>query len=356
MQLHQASREWATRSNDERFTSLTAMRDHFHVLRDECKESVLPSRKIEFLPEGMNSVRVSVADGAGYEPSHWAFGQLAQLAEAPAGYLRSLPAPLVCDALNFGLQFKRDLKDVGVLTHRNGSDVMRAATGPNYGRIWNADVLSELVNRFGDGINGQFRVPGEMGRRVEVTERNTSLVAGDRDFYIFLADEENRIEILDRRNGRSGSLARGFFVWNSEVGAKTLGVGTFLFDYACSNRVIFGGQGYNEIRIRHTASAPDKFVSELAPALEDYANSSTASISVAIENARQTKLGDRLDAFLATLFGKNIVEQIKAAHVRDEGRPIETAWGCRHWCHGAGPLHRTSRCACRARTQGGRDP
>ena len=48
------------------------------------------------------------------------------------------------------------------------------------------------------------------------------------DFLSWAADR--RIEIPGRRNGRTGSLARGFFVWNSEVGDTTLGVEFFLFD------------------------------------------------------------------------------------------------------------------------------
>ena len=35
--------------------------------------------------------------------------------------------------------------------------------------------------------------------------------------FVFLADEENRIELPNRRAGRFGAFARGFFVWNSEV-------------------------------------------------------------------------------------------------------------------------------------------
>ena len=63
-------------------------------------------------------------------------------------------------------------------------------------------------------------MPGEFGERVTVKKENTTLYASDRDMFVFLADEENRIEIPGRRAGRSGSFARGFFVWNSEVGKK----------------------------------------------------------------------------------------------------------------------------------------
>ena len=31
---------------------------------------------------------------------------------------------------------------------------LRAATGPAYGRIWDADIVDALVERFGDGVSG----------------------------------------------------------------------------------------------------------------------------------------------------------------------------------------------------------
>src|SRR5262245_52816316 len=222
MQLYAASHQWRNRPADERFTSLIDMQEHFDRIRAESRQCVSSTRRIEARPielEGFEIVADKV-DGP-VTPTHHAFGQVAQLAKAPAGYLRTLPAPIAADCLNYGLRFNRDIDDVGLLTHHNGSDMLRAATGPNYGRIWNADVLTTMVSRFGDGVTGQWKVPGEFGKDVVVTKANTTLFAGDRDMFVFLADERNRIEMPNRRGGKPGMLARGFFIWNSEVGDKT---------------------------------------------------------------------------------------------------------------------------------------
>jgi len=326
MELQQASRQWASRPSDERFTSLYDMQRHFSGLKENSKELVLSSRRLMAVPKDDNKGLVVVSNDNEYNPTNWAFGQLAQLAEAPAGYLRSLPSPIAADCINYGLQYKRDIEDVGVLLYKNGgAPVLRAATGPRYGRIWNLDIVNGLVDRFGDGISGQFKVPGEFGKRVEVTKANTTLYAGDRDMFVFLADEDNRIEVPDRRDGKSGSLARGFFVWNSEVGSATFGVSTFLFDYVCCNRIVWGAKDYAELTIRHTASAPDKFFEEITPALTRYARSSTASITKAVEAARAARIDD-VDVFLKNRFGNRVVASIKEAHQADEGRPIETLW------------------------------
>jgi Domain of unknown function (DUF932) len=354
--LTKASNQWASRPSDQRFLDLPSMQRHFEEVRVASREAVVPSRRLEVVPEGGDSKGLVVRgpNGHGYAPTHWAFGQLATLAEAPAGYLRSLPAPIAADCINYGLQFKRDVSDVGVLLQRpvappasdsNVIDVdftpvagdasgdappapiVRAVTGPRYGRVWNAEVVAALRERFGDGRTGLFRVPGEFGKQVAVTKRNTTLYASDRDFFVFLADEEHRIEVPNRRGGKPGSLARGFFVWNSEVGAQTLGVSTFLFDYVCSNRIVWGAEQVRELRIRHSVSAPVRFIEEVAPALEHYAQGSTASITEALEKARSARLvGEDLDKFLAARFSRQMGASLRRTHELEEDRPIESIW------------------------------
>jgi hypothetical protein len=331
--LTQASRQWATRPNDERFTSLTALHNHCAAQRSASRAMVTASRDLTVIPdetdETHKGLRVVGKAGNAVDVSNFAFGQLAQRAGAPASYLRTLPAPLAADAMNYGLHVARDVEEVGILLTRSSdapATLMRAATGPNYGRIWNSTITGLLTERFGNGLDGDFRVPGEFGKRVEVTKDNTTLYAGDRDMFVFLADEERRIEVPNRRDGQTGSLARGFFVWNSEVGSATFGVGLFLFDYACSNRIVWGAQDYKEIRIRHTAGAPHRWLDDVAPTIESFARSSVAPMQARIIAAQQKKVDD-LDAFLkARKFTGGQVAGIRAAHAADEGRPMETLW------------------------------
>lgn len=325
--LIQASKQWAARPADERFCSLLEMQGHFNHIRESSREVVVSSRRIQAEPtEDNKGLVITGPNGHAYGVTHWAFGQLAQLSESPAGYLRTLPAPIAADCVNYGLQFKRNIEDIGCLLYKNGGDpLLRAATGPRYGRIWNSEIVTGLVNRFGDGLSGDFRVPGEFGKAVEVTKANTTLYAGDRDMFVFLADEAHRVSVPNRRDGKSGEMARGFFVWNSEVGSSTFGVATFLFDYVCKNRIVWGADQFKEITIRHTAGAPDRYIEELAPALESYANGATTDISRAIADAQAARI-DNVDEFLAKRFSKRQVTAIKDAHVADEGRPIETIW------------------------------
>ena len=321
-----ANRQWANRPGEERFLSLPEMHAAQLAQRAISRAKVMSSRDLQAVPTADNKGLAIVGrNGNQALPSHWAFGQLAALVSAPAAYVRSLPAPLAADCINFGLQVERDAQDVGILITKQGDDSLqlRAATGPRYGRIWNSDVVGSLMSRFGDGRTGQFVIPGEFGREVEITKANTTLFAGDRDMFVFLADEKNRIEVPNRRDGRTGSLARGFFVQNSEVGAAALKVKTFLFDFVCSNRIVWGAENIEEISIRHSASAPDRFVEELAPALQAYADSSVKGIRQTLMNAQARKI-DKVDQWLANRFGPRVAQRVAHAHMLDEGRPIET--------------------------------
>ena len=333
MELMQASRQWASRPADQRFTSLDDLVAFTSAQRANSRGIGVSSRAIHAAPieddKSRKALVVVGPDGAPTAPTHWAFGQLAARVKAPAGYLRSLPADIAADAINWGL-FRRDVEDVGcLLRNEPGSATQLAAmTGPNYGRIWNNDIAKALRDRFGNGIDGDFTVPGEFGRPLDaITKANTTIYASDRDMFVFLADERNKIGIPSRRGGQPGEMSRGFFVWNSEVGSKTFGIGTFLFDYVCQNRIVWGAEGYEEITIRHTVGAPDRWVEEVAPAIEAYAQKSTQSITSAVSAARDARIGaDKVEEFLARRFTRSIAKGVMAAHMADEDRPIETLW------------------------------
>jgi hypothetical protein len=327
MNLTQANKEWRSRPDDERFTSLTDMLNFCSAARDYGHSIVLNPTAIQVSADGDDGVEIELPSVGKVAATHWAFSQLAARAEAPADYMRKLPAPLVAACLQHGLAKRQ--KDAGVLVQRSlYGNRLRAVTGPEYGRIWNADVVAELVDRFGDGRTGDFRVPGEFGQAVEITKQNTTLFASDRDMFVFLADEEHRVEVPNRRDGKPGSLARGFFVWNSEVGRCTFGIATFLFDYVCGNRIVWGAENYREVTIRHTLHAYDRWIGRAIPMIREFTSAAPDREAQIIENARaKTMTGEEVDKFLASRFTtKARVIGIKEAFIEDEGRPVENLW------------------------------
>lgn len=332
------SRQWMSRPDDERFPNLHALAAFTAWQKQNSKQGVYANRDLKCIvdPEDKGTdadpvprgIFLKGPQGSAAAPTHHAVNQLCQFAKAPAKYLRSLPAPLVADCVNWGLQVLRPVEELGVLIHRdqNGGVQLRSVNGPDYGRVWNADLSSELVDVFGDGTTGRFRVPGPFNSKLAtVTKADSTLFAGETDMFVFLSDDENRIEMPNRRGGEKGALSRGVLVGNSEVGAGSLWVAFFLYDYMCSNRIIWGVQEFSEIRMRHTSGVHHRFAETMLPAIKAYADSKSGPVAETIAAAQLKVLGDKVDEFLRNRFGER-AEQIQAVHLAEEGRPINTLW------------------------------
>jgi len=329
MELMQANRQWSSRPADERFTSMPELCCFLAFERDHSQRKVLANRDLTVIPSTTDDRDIAMTGPNGHPAqfTHWSFNQLCSLAGVPASYIRDsqMPGPLAADNLNWGLHHHRTVEDVSVLLrryppgydHRPAGTFLGAVNGPEYGVVWNVEIADQVYHNFGDGRTGQFRVPGEFGKSVDVTKDNTTLYASDRDMWCFLADEERRIEVPNRRNGEPGSLARGFYISNSEVGASRLVLGMFLFDYVCCNRIIWGAQDFHEIKIKHTSGAPHRWVEEVKPILRTFAESSPQGISDTLAAARQAKVKGDIETFLATRFGsKSIVPKIRGLSSR----------------------------------------
>lgn len=319
--MHQMSinEQWSSRPSDERFLSLTDLAAATQHRMDNSNARVVASKSLTAdIDQGKLVIRGPSGQGA--LPTHWAFGQLAARAGAPAGYLRDLPKELVVDCLNYGLHVARPVEDIGVLLYKNGGPAeLHAVTGPNYGRIWDARVAGALVEAFGDGRTGAFRIPGEFGKQVDITKDNTTLYASDRDIVAFLADEDKSVEVPNRRDGKSGRISTGIAIGNSDVGGGKLWVAYWAFDYICCNRIIWGMRDLEEFSIRHTASAPHRFLSEVVPMLKELARSNVTLKQAQIVAAQNAKI-DNLDTFLKNRkFSRSQVAGIKAAYKTDEG-------------------------------------
>jgi hypothetical protein len=326
MTIHQ---NWASRPDDERYTSLITMQDAMLRLKYTSTTRDTPVAKINAAAHEGRVVLKGERNDSHVGLTHWGFSQLCGEVGANASYLRKLPADLAAPCLDYGLKQMGDAKGRLLLTkdRTNGHVDMRALTSTTYGRIWNADVLDALIPYVGDGLTGPWKVPGEFGKRVAITKENTTLYASDRDMVLMLADEENRIEVPGRRDGKAGSMARGIIVGNSEVGSGTAFIGWFLFDYVCCNRIIWGLQDVQELTIRHTRRGPARWMQEAMPQVTAYAKASAKPVESLLQAAQRMVVHEP-DTFLAKRFDfpKRQAQLIDLVHREEEGRPMRTVW------------------------------
>lgn len=164
------SRQWLSRSPDQRFLSLPDLKASVDARRERSIESRINTKKIEFLaPENPTTIQqthdlsVGLPDGTVVSPSHWSFGQLSGLAKAPAGYLRTLPSQITADALSYGMRYNREGEAVKLYA---AGDELLAATGPDYGRIFDAEVVDAVMQVAGSGLgDSRWKVPGVLDWR-----------------------------------------------------------------------------------------------------------------------------------------------------------------------------------------------
>lgn len=269
----QASTQWATRPADERFESIADLRNAVHGRRMRSRSVDIELDKISAREE--NGTIVLNRGFQSVEPTHWSFGQLAGAIKAPASYLRALPTPLALQCINHGLQEKaRDtgaMKFMAITEDNRDLNTLQAVTSTTYGRIWDADVVdcaTRIVERSGNKFHNPLAYDMATGK-----PKPSGLYASDRDVFIFMIDGGSLLEA-----GPRAQFHRGFFMWNSEVGSRSFGLTTFLFNVVCGNHIVWGAHDIRELRIRHTQNGPARFDSEATPALLSYVNSSSTEL------------------------------------------------------------------------------
>ncbi|WP_411908853.1 DUF932 domain-containing protein [Mesorhizobium sp. CO1-1-9] len=336
--IGRVSSEWFSRPDDERYLSLTELYDAVRARTDHATARTVESRAVRVEASRENAERLSLivpGQDQPIAPTHWSFGQLCSLVGAPATYMRQLPAPLAGINLQHGLLNHR-AELVKTLEAEDGRVELRAVTGPDYGRIWDHELVAAVMKIAGNGIGDtMWKVPGMLDWAtmthnpfMDITKDTTTLYASDRDVFLFLVDDTHPIEAGRLPNGEPDLYFRGFYCWNSEVGSKTLGIASFYLRAVCMNRNLWGVEGFEEISIRHSKFAAQRFAHEAAPALTSFANSSPAPFIAGIKAAREkivARSNDDRETFLRKRgFSKAEAGKVIETVLQEEGRPPES--------------------------------
>ncbi|MEH7901285.1 DUF932 domain-containing protein [Rhizobium laguerreae] len=338
--IGRVSSEWFSRPDDERFLSLSDLYDTVRSRAERAHARTIESAAIRVEATRDNAERLELVvpgQRQAIAPTHWSYGQLCSLVGAPATYMRQLPAPLAAINLQHGLLNHR-AELVKTLEMDDGRLELRAVTGPEYGRIWDHELVSSVMKIAGNGTGDtMWKVPGVLDWAtmthnpfVDITKDTTTLYASDRDVFLFLVDDTHPIEAGRLPNGEPDLYFRGFYAWNSEVGSKTLGIASFYLRAVCANRNLWGTENFEEITIRHSKFAAQRFAHEAAPALTSFANSSPAPFIAGIKAAREQivarKDDDRQTFLRRRGFSKGETGKVIEMVLSEEGRPPESVF------------------------------
>jgi len=373
-----ASGQWATRPDDQRFWDLPEM---LAVLKDHQQNTTIVDLnldELEMRPDDTN--KEILLSGNGFEKvktSHWAFGQLCQATKSPASFMRDLPADKAVELLEYRMQQLKDrqIEEDGdgdekpyrpsqVILYRNGQHMAEGLTSQKYGRIYNADIVSRLMNLPGnwkvpparptfavksqdsvvlddpriwdpthvrnwplkqlrdrprtriatqrdiDGIN-----PDGLGCPVSVGDviAPAGLYGTHNEIFIFMVNPDCRLE--------NEGLARGFILRNSELGSCSFTLSTFLFEGVCGNHCIFGLKNLTEVRVVHLGDkARDRAFDDLKPKLKAYSEQSIEVEESLLRRAASLELGTTKDEVV-----KVIANRVRDLSQRDLKSGYDTA-------------------------------
>lgn len=349
----EVSRQWMSRPSDQRFPDLNALYDFKKRLHDESFTTRVKSNGFEFHgPDEIKSrddLHLLKVGFAGSEagsnvqrvhdvaPTHWSFRQLCGLGKAPAAFLQDdLPSPLVADILNWRLKHSRQVEEFKAY---GGPEQLYAATGPTYGRIPDYEVVEALRQIAGDGLgtSHRWKTPGTLNWMDGTYDpaaigdaSQRTMYGSDRDMFVFLVDDRHLIEVGKTAKGDPDLMFRGFYIQNSEVGSRSLRLAAFYLRGVCMNRNLWGVEGFEEIVIRHTSMAPDRWLQQARPALDSFANGSDSKLIAGVERVKAVKLADddaaALDFLKSRTFSAAQAKRILETHEAEELKPARTAW------------------------------
>jgi hypothetical protein len=299
MELFKAHQQWAVRPADETFSNVsTAFEAAKAYARTAAEKPDVPLSSIRTEADE-KEVYLTGRGGMPARVGNWAFGQLCRVAEAPAGYLRELPATLAVQNLNYGLKTASNADPqakVNILAHKNGDLLVRALTSAKYRRIWNWEVLGRMLPLEADG----WSCPTPFRTKVDQAAKpDPTVYVSDHDMFAFQVYENARIA----EPGNPDGLARGFFVENSEVGASALRVTTFLYRFICSNHIVWGSKDVSELAVRHVGKARGN-LQTMFLGLTDYLNESASEVEGKIKLARTRLIDADPDKVLDLIFSK----------------------------------------------------
>lgn len=231
--LTKANQELFRRTPDECFASFEALYEHCARLRDGSTDLW---ERPQDLTLTHDMTICAGGDGTELRLNDWSFSQLCRMAGVSKETINRLSHKTASKALEETLP--RAEKPLQMLAT---AEQIRSVHGVAYTRLWNAELL-DVVNEFASDFVPPQKAMDDVG---------TGLYCGEQDLFAFLIDPAGWAEI----DGEA--FAPGFFVWNSEVGRRSLGIQTFWFQKVCQNHLVWDAIEVVDFKRKHTANVRD---------------------------------------------------------------------------------------------------
>jgi histone H3/H4 len=293
--LKRAHAELFRRGPDECFGSLNALATRCRDQQQKSTDRWIPPGQLKTRPEDSDTLVMELGGDGVYRMNDWSFTQLCQLAKVSRETVNRLRPDTAWRV--FEETMPQGNKPLQILTEGSG---IRSIHGVSYTRLYNTELVS-MIQEF----STDFQPPQQAafgGNAEEGGEGGSGLYAGEQDMFAFLIDPTGWAEIGGQ------AFAPGFFIWNSEVGKRSLGIETFWFQAVCRNHIVWDATDVVEFSRKHTANVHDSLAEmrRIVEALVEKRDARRDGFVRVMRNAMETKLGDDADGALKVLADKGI--------------------------------------------------
>lgn len=291
--LKRAYQQLFARPTDERFATFDELYTHCLKFKDE-SEVHWKQPKDVFPVNTQGNLGLKLPADQAYELNDWSFGQVCAIAEVKKETVNRLRVETARQVLTETLP--NGSRPLQVMTRH---DTIRSVHGVSYTRLFDAELLDVVIDETSDfnpppiGLNG-----------------GTGLYAGEQDMFAFLVDDQSWVDIGGEQ------YAPGFFIWNSEVGRRTVGIETFWYQRVCANHIVWDATEVVSYRRKHTANVVEAVedIRLLLRRLVQIRDQRKDSFVKAMASAMETKLGSTKDEVSQILAGQGIgMSYVKAA-------------------------------------------
>lgn len=227
--LTRAHQELFRRTPDECFDSFDSLYHRCRMDRELSEDRWVRPQELVL----SHDLTIGIADNPDFQLNDWSFSQLCRMAGVNKDTINRLSHKTASKALEETLPSSD--KPLQILTT---GDQIRSVHGVAYTRLWNVELL-DLVREFAS----DFTPPQKA-----MDNTSTGLYCGEQDMFAFMIDPLGWAEI----DGEA--FAPGFFIWNSEVERRTLGIQTFWFQKVCQNHLVWDAVEVVEFTRKHTAN------------------------------------------------------------------------------------------------------
>ncbi|MCG3122929.1 MAG: hypothetical protein GIKADHBN_01334 [Phycisphaerales bacterium] len=239
--LTRASQELFRRTPDESFATLDDLWQNCQTQQERSRDLWEMPDDLEAFADG-GRLALRIGEDRKFRLNSWSFGQLCGLAGINRDTINRLSGPTASSV--FAETLPRGTKPLQVYA---ADDLVRSVHGASYTRLHDIELLS-IVREFATDFQPPQQAGGAGGGEAR---GGTGLYRGEQDMFCFLIDPTGWTEI----NGEA--FAPGFFLWNSEVGKRSVGIQTFWFQAVCQNHIVWDAVEVIDFSRKHTANVRD---------------------------------------------------------------------------------------------------